>query len=194
MFLTTRQREVDGNLRVDLDRFAIEEVGFVPPLLHGFDGGLRQHRVATHQPEVLNGAVLADYGLQNHSTLDASCTRQRWIGRSYLVDQQTFRNALRHANALRRLHLRHRDRSAGADDAANHAAHRSARYAARNTTHHAGRRRRWRFVFLQDFNLFRNLGGLTQLPVVEFRFDLLDDSDRRCCSRRWRWGGRRWRS
>ena len=43
--LAPSEREVYLHLRVDLDRFSVEQVRLVLPLLHGFDRGRRQHRV-----------------------------------------------------------------------------------------------------------------------------------------------------
>jgi len=48
MLRLVRQLEVDGNLRLDLHRIPIEQIGFVLPLLHRIHRGSRQTRISTH--------------------------------------------------------------------------------------------------------------------------------------------------
>ena len=61
--LTASQGEVDRNLGLHLDRFAVQVVGLVTPLLYGIDRRRGQHRVTADQAEVLNRSILADDGL-----------------------------------------------------------------------------------------------------------------------------------
>ena len=64
--LTARQGEVDRNLGFHFHWLAVQDVRFVLPLLHGFDGSRSQHRVAADQAQVLDRTILADFGLQQH--------------------------------------------------------------------------------------------------------------------------------
>ena len=43
--LASRQREIDLNLRLHFDGFAIQQIRLVLPLPYGIHGGLRKHRV-----------------------------------------------------------------------------------------------------------------------------------------------------
>ena len=43
--LASRQREIDLNLRLHFDGFAIQQIRLVLPLLYGIHGGLCKHRV-----------------------------------------------------------------------------------------------------------------------------------------------------
>ncbi len=61
--LASRQAEVHLYLGLDRHRFAIEQVRLIAPLLHGFDGRWRQHRVPADQLQILNRAILADLRL-----------------------------------------------------------------------------------------------------------------------------------
>src|SRR6476646_5382048 len=65
-YLTAGQGEVDRNLGFHFHWLAVQDVRFVLPLLHCFDGGRSQHRVATDQAQVLDRTILADFGLQQH--------------------------------------------------------------------------------------------------------------------------------
>src|SRR5438876_568883 len=92
--LASSQGKVDRNLGLYFDGFAIQDVRFVLPLLHGFDSGRSQHRVAADQAEVLNRSVLADLGLQQYGALDARLPRQGRIVGLNFANQQTLGHAL----------------------------------------------------------------------------------------------------
>ena len=61
--LASRQREIDLNLRLHFNGFAIQQIRLVLPLLYGIHGGLCKHRVPVDEVQVLNGTVFADHGL-----------------------------------------------------------------------------------------------------------------------------------
>src|SRR5579864_1096617 len=190
--LTPGEGEVDLHLGFDLYWFTIEQVGLVLPLLDGFDRSRSQHGVPADQLQVLNAAILADLSLQDDRTLNARLTCQRRIIGADLADQKSGRYAGGNAHALRRGDLGHGDWRR-AQNAANHATHRSSRDTARNAAHHArGSHGRWRsLVFLDHLNFFRNLGGGAQFAVDDVGLNLLDYVDRRCGRRWWR-RRRRW--
>src|SRR5882762_2579950 len=187
--LAAGQREIHLNLRFHGHRLAIQHVRPVPPLLHGLDRRGGQHRVSADQPQVLNRAVLADFRLQQHGTLDPRLAGQRRIIRLHFLDQKSPRNAQRHPHALRSRDVGHGHRRR-ADNAADYAAHLSARNAARNPAHHPRHRsvRRWRVLFFDDLDFLGNLGGGAQLTVDQIALDLFHHPHGRC-GRRWR----RWR-
>src|SRR6266576_996647 len=190
--LAAGQREVHLHLRINFDRFAVQQVRLVLPLLHRLDRGRSQHRVTADQLQVLDVASLADLRLQDHRSLNTSLTRQRRVRRIYPADQQALRNARRHTYALRGGDLRHSNVRSRAGYAAQHAAHRPARYSTRNSAHDARRGHdRWRrLFFLNHLNFLRNLGRSAQLAVDDVGLDHLYNFDR-CSSWRWRWWRRR---
>src|ERR1700721_1565834 len=61
--LASGEREVHLNRSFHLDRFAIEQIGLVLPLLHGFDRGRSQHGGTADQVQILNIPGLADFAL-----------------------------------------------------------------------------------------------------------------------------------
>src|SRR4029077_2920139 len=64
--LAASQREGHLHLRVHFDRFSVQQVRLVLPLLHRLDRGRSQHRVTANQLQVLDVARLADLRLQDH--------------------------------------------------------------------------------------------------------------------------------
>ena len=87
--------------------------------------------------QILNGAVFADLGLQQHTTLDAGLTGQRWIIRLYFVNHHTLGHTLGYADPLRSRHFGYGHRG-GTDDSADDAAHLSTGNTARNAANYAG--------------------------------------------------------
>src|SRR5258708_19903437 len=75
--MVERENHVNGG--VNLDGVAIEQSRLITPLTHGIQRGLLQQRMAVHDFELLDGAVLANDGVETHSAGDAGLTRQRWI-------------------------------------------------------------------------------------------------------------------
>src|SRR5581483_3559352 len=69
--LAASQGEVDRNLCFHFHRFTVQNVGPVTPLLHGFDSGRGKHGVSANEAQILDGTVLADLSLQQHTSLDA---------------------------------------------------------------------------------------------------------------------------
>ena len=113
------------------------------------------------------------------------------MGCTFLISK-SLRNAQRNSHALRSRNLGHRHRRR-TDDAADHAAHLSARDSSRNAAHYAARRhfRRRRFLFLNHLHFLRNLGRGAQLAVDQVALNLFHHSNRGRCRRGWRWRG--WR-
>ncbi len=58
--LSSGEREVNGYFRIYFDRFAVQQVRFVLPLLHGVQCTLHQHGMPADQLQVLDGTILAD--------------------------------------------------------------------------------------------------------------------------------------
>src|SRR5579872_6473256 len=189
--LAAGQSKVHRNLRLDFDRFAIQNVRLVLPLLYRFDGCRRQHGMATDQTQILDSPIFADLGLQQHTPLDACLASQRWIIRLYFANQQSLSHTLRHANTLRRSNLGHSDRG-GADNASDDASHLSTRdstwYTADNPSRHDRRRR---FFFLNHLYFLWNLGRCAELVVDDISLYLLYDSNRSGGGWRRRWWRRR---
>src|SRR5271157_4390730 len=94
-----REHHVHGGLH--FHRLAVQVVGLIAPLLHGFERGRGQHWVSADHVQVLNGTVLADHRLQDDCALNARLTSQRRIRRLHLVNQQALRYALRHSHTRR---------------------------------------------------------------------------------------------
>src|SRR5207244_12256205 len=67
--------------RLDLYRFAVQNVRPVTPLLHGFEGRLDQKRRTADDAEVLDGSLFADFRLQHHTALHTGGLRNRWVNR-----------------------------------------------------------------------------------------------------------------
>ena len=71
-------------------QLAVHRKRSVFPLLHGFDGRLRQNRVATKELEICNISLPIDYGLEKHITSDVIYLGVPWIDRVYFVANQPF--------------------------------------------------------------------------------------------------------
>src|SRR5579871_2581856 len=188
--LASSQGKVHLNLRLDLDRFAVQQIRLVFPLFDGLNGCGRQHRMPADQLKVCNTSFLADLRLQDYHALNARLPRQRRIRGLHPANQQALRNALGYPYPLRSGDLRNSHRS-GADNSSNHATHGTARNTTGNAAHHASRshRRGWSFVLLNHLNFFRNLGWCAQLTIHDVGLNLLYHVHRRGCRwrRRWRW-------
>src|ERR1700735_1218626 len=60
--LASGQSEVNCDLGVDFNRFSVQEVRLVAPLLHCIDSGLRQHWHAAFDSNILHASILGDDG------------------------------------------------------------------------------------------------------------------------------------
>src|SRR5713226_5740532 len=188
VLLVERKNHVNGG--VHFDGIAIEQSRLIPPLTHGIQRGLLQQGMAVQDFELLNGAVLADDGVQTHGTGDAGLAGQRRIERLYTVDDARSLDVAANAERTSQLRLRRGRRSAHATDyATKHTAHGATGNAAGNSTAHAGGHVRLG-VFLDNFyvlwdNLRRHeFAGVHQMGL-RLNVDYLD-----CCRRR-RWRRRR---
>src|SRR5580704_4017964 len=71
--------EVHRNMRLHLDRFAIEDVRPIAPLTHCLDGRRHEHGVPRKQLQVFHRSVRVDGRRQNHWTLNACTPGERWV-------------------------------------------------------------------------------------------------------------------
>src|SRR6266699_2192734 len=71
--------EINRDLGFDLHRRAIQKVGPVLPLAHGFDGSLGQHGIATDYLDSSNGTLFADGSKQSHRPVFAQLESHRRI-------------------------------------------------------------------------------------------------------------------
>src|SRR5713226_8165632 len=137
VLLVERKNHVNGG--VNFHRIAIEQSRLIAPLTHSILRSLHQQRVAGHNFQLLNRAVLADDGVQTHGAGDAGLARQRRINRLNTVDNARSLDVAAHAKRTGQLRLRWRRRPAHASDyATEHTAHGATGNAARDTTGHAG--------------------------------------------------------
>src|SRR6266568_4398341 len=90
--LAPSQRKVDSDLRFHFDRFAIQDVGTVPPLANGIDRRRHQHRMAGESMQFLNGSRFADDRDQYDLALDARASRQWRIDRLDAANQVAFQH------------------------------------------------------------------------------------------------------
>src|SRR5437879_1797026 len=95
-----RQLEVHQDLRLNLDRLAVQVVGFVFPLLDGFLRSSSQNAFSADYLEIRDVSRLTDSGLQLYGPLDAHLHCLGGIPRLYALQQQTFHHALRHSDNL----------------------------------------------------------------------------------------------
>ena len=62
-------------------------------MLHGFDSGLRQNRIAPNEFDICNIALPINYGLEKHITSDVILPSLLRIDRVHFVANQTFSHA-----------------------------------------------------------------------------------------------------
>ena len=154
--------------------------------------------MSADDPQVFDGALLADNGFKNYSALNASLLGQRRVRRLHLTDQVGLLNISPHSNPLwglrgrwwgrRRCHRRWSSSQNSTQDAPDLSARDAARNTAYNTTHLGLRRR----PFIYDLshglgNFHRSAEG----AVVHYSFHNLLGYSRRWGGRWRRW--RRWR-
>src|SRR5271166_2312813 len=58
--LASGQGEVDRYFRIYFDRFAVQQIWLIFPLLDGVERTLHQHRMPADQLQVFDGTILAD--------------------------------------------------------------------------------------------------------------------------------------
>src|SRR5713226_993697 len=137
VLLVERKNHVNGG--VNFHRIAIEQSRLIAPLTHGIQRSLLQQRVAGHDLQLRNRAVLADDGVQTHGAGDAGLARQRRINRLNTVDNARCLDVAADAERTCLPGSRWGRRSAHAtDDATEHTAHGATGNAARDSTLHAG--------------------------------------------------------
>src|SRR5208283_6081562 len=98
--LTTSEREVDVNLRVNLHGIAVEVVRLVAPLLYSLDCCLGQHGMAAQDMKILHRAIFADHRLQDHRSLNAGLAGEWRILRSHFVNEKALGHTRRDADFL----------------------------------------------------------------------------------------------
>lgn len=87
-WLLGRRLEVDRDLGLRFDGLAVEDVGFVAPLLDRVEGGASEDEVAADEFEVANAAVPGDECLQDDGALQARPRSLRRIDWLHLRQQQ----------------------------------------------------------------------------------------------------------
>src|SRR5581483_715827 len=131
--LSARKREVHRYLGVNLNRFSVQNVRPIAPLLYGIKRRLGQQRVTAEDVQILNGAVFSNHGSQYNATLNPGRAGEWRILGLHTMQNHSLRHALRNAHPLNR-NLGNRHRSA-ADNSADYAACGTPRYATRNSAH-----------------------------------------------------------
>src|SRR5882672_5807402 len=164
VLLVERKNHVNGG--VHFDGIAIEKSRLIAPLADSIQRGLLQQGMAAHDFKLLNGAVLADDGMEPHSAGDAGLAGQRRIHRLNAVDNARGLNVAADAEWASLLGLRRWWCSAhAANDAAQHATHRAAGNAAGDPTAHA-RGDVGLSVFLNNFDIVGNDFWLHELAGI----------------------------
>src|SRR5882724_11792289 len=151
------KRENHVNRRVHFNRFAVEKRRLIAPLTHGIQRVLLQQRVARLDFELLNRAILGNDGVQAHSTGYARLARERRIYRLNTIQNARGLDVAANLQRARQLGLR-RGRSSAhpADNAAEHAAHRTTGNSARDATGHADRAHVGLRLFLDNLDILGN--------------------------------------
>src|SRR5580658_907053 len=147
VLLSQSEVHVDGGFH--FHRLTIEVIGLVLPFLYRCQRRVGQHRMPADHVQVLDGTVLADQGLQHYRALNSGLLRQRRVLRRHLVNQQSLRHALGHANTLWRRGLGNGGGHA-AHYAAQNSTHGPARYATGNATDYSGWASAWWGLILFD--------------------------------------------
>src|SRR5467141_959208 len=188
VLLVKRKNHVNG--RVNFHGIAIEQSRLIAPLTHSIQRGLLQQRMAVHDFELLNHAVLADDGVQTHGAGDAGLARQRRINRLNTVYDARCLDIAAYAERTCELRLRWGRRSAHAsDDATEDTAHGATGNAARDSTGHAGSHIGLG-VFLNNLDVLGDDLRRHQLASIH-QVGLRPDVDHLNSSRRGRWWRRR---
>ena len=85
--LTSGERKVHRDLRLDLDGFVVEDVATIAPLDDRIDGCANQHRMTGEHAQVFDRALPADHGLQHYRSLNARASRERRVLGLYFVNE-----------------------------------------------------------------------------------------------------------
>ena len=86
--------KVNGNLRLNLNRFAVEIIRLISPLPHRLEGSGREHIRAAQHFWTYDAAFLVDGRLDQHRALRVRCERIPRILRFHALDEQSLRYAL----------------------------------------------------------------------------------------------------
>jgi len=76
-----------------LESLSVHDVRPIFPLLHGFDGRLRQNRIAPNDYKIRNIPLPIDCGLKNHISGDVVHPGVPGIYRVHFVTKQTVRHS-----------------------------------------------------------------------------------------------------
>src|SRR5467141_2613774 len=185
VLLVERKNHVNG--RVNYHGIAIEQSRLITPLTHSIQRGLLQQRMAVHDFKLLDGAVLANDGVEAHGAGDAGLARQWRIRGLNTIDNARCLDVAADAERTSLVRPRWGRRSTHTtDNAAEDTAHGATGNAARDTTGHADRNIRFGFFLNNlDFlgvNLRRH--EFARIHQMGLRLDVDHLNSRR--RRRWR--------
>ena len=91
--------ESDCDLRLNLDRFAVEQVRFVLPLLHCIRRRFGELSISLQDFDVSDISVFGDCREQFHIALDSHPQSIGRIQRSDLLDEKSCRDSLGHVES-----------------------------------------------------------------------------------------------
>lgn len=92
--------EVHSDLRLNLDRLAIEVIRFVFPLADGVRRSASQYTFSAEYVQIRDIAFFADRGKKLNRPLDAHLHRRGGVNRLDFFKNQSLRNSLRNAESL----------------------------------------------------------------------------------------------
>src|ERR1700687_733027 len=87
IFSNLMSLKIDGDLRLDLDRFAVEIVRLISPLPHRLEGGRCEHERAAQHFWIYDAAFLVDSSFDLHHALRMRRQRIPRILRVYALDE-----------------------------------------------------------------------------------------------------------
>ena len=85
--LSAGEREVNRDLSLNLDRFAVQIVRAIAPLLDSFEGSLNQQWMAAKNLKIFDLAFAIDYSMQQHGSLNSSLLGKWRIFRLYSLNE-----------------------------------------------------------------------------------------------------------
>ena len=85
--LTSGEKKVHRDLRLDLDGFVVEDVGTIAPLHDRIDGCANQHGMASKDPQFFDRTLPADHGFEHHRSLNAGASSERRVLGLYFVNE-----------------------------------------------------------------------------------------------------------
>ena len=95
------QFEVDGDLRLNIDGVAVQQIGRVFPPLYRIDGGACQLFISAEHLYIGNGASLGDRGQQLYRAFDLHMHRVGRIDRIDALQQQSLGHPLGNVQFLK---------------------------------------------------------------------------------------------